>query len=109
MLSLVTREASPLPVSPLPWHLSFHLIDPLPIKSEPSGRLGMYNDKFLTACSDGVSFSYSSYKWPVRSVEKLPPYKATKLKNPVLVIGNMVRVSCFWINLSHDLILTIPG
>lgn len=34
---------------------------------------------------------YEEYGWPVRSVEQLPPYTPTKLKYPVLVIGNTVR------------------
>lgn len=34
------------------------------------------------------SLGYNSYKWPVRSVERLPPYTPAKLKIPVLVIGN---------------------
>lgn len=40
--------------------------------------------------SDRHSFSYGSYGWPVRSVERLPPYSPAKLKTPVLVIGNTV-------------------
>jgi len=45
---------------------------------------------FLRMLSDN-NLSYTSYKWPVRSVERLPPYTSTQLKNPVLVIGNTVR------------------
>ena len=37
------------------------------------------------------SLRYISYKWPARSVERLPPYTAATLKNPVLVIGNPDR------------------
>jgi hypothetical protein len=33
-----------------------------------------------------------SYSWPIRSVEQLPPYTPAKLKIPVLVIGNTVRL-----------------
>lgn len=29
-----------------------------------------------------------NFGWPVRSVERLPPFDFSKLKNPVLVIGN---------------------
>ena len=43
--------------------------------------------------SDSISFSYSSYDWPVRSVEQLSPYTPAKLKIPVLIIGNTVRAS----------------
>ena len=39
------------------------------------------------------SLSYDSYKWPVRSVERLPAFDLKPLKNPVLVIGNSVRPS----------------
>jgi len=46
---------------------------------------------FLMIYSDGSLFSYISYGWPVRSVERLPPYSPAKLKIPVLVIGNTVR------------------
>ena len=31
---------------------------------------------------------YTGYKWPVRSVESLPPFRLQKLRNQVLVIGN---------------------
>lgn len=41
----------------------------------------------MSACS------YTSYGWPVRSVERLPPYSPKRLRNPVLVIGNSVRTS----------------
>jgi len=34
------------------------------------------------------SLGYSTYNWPVRSVERVPPYSPKKLKIPVLVIGN---------------------
>ena len=34
-----------------------------------------------------------TFGWPVRSVERLPPFDLSKLKNPVLVIGNTVRRS----------------
>jgi len=40
---------------------------------------------------DDDNLSYISFKWPVRSIERLPPYTRTKLKTPVLVIGNMAR------------------
>ena len=61
------------------------------MKSELSGHLGKWSDNFSETRSDSAPFSYSSYDWPVRSVERLPPYTAAKLKYPVLVIGNMVR------------------
>jgi len=61
------------------------------IKSELSGLSGTHKTiSFLRMLSDG-NFSYVSYKWPTRSVERLPPYTPAKLKNPVLVIGNTVR------------------
>ena len=47
---------------------------------------------FIGAHSNNVPLSYTSYGWPVRSVEQLPPYSPKKLKVPVLVIGNSVRV-----------------
>ncbi|KAF9782870.1 hypothetical protein BJ322DRAFT_180338 [Thelephora terrestris] len=31
---------------------------------------------------------YMGYKWPARSVERLPPYQHQKLRNQILVIGN---------------------
>ena len=58
--------------------------------------------------SDSVLLSYNSYNWPVRSVEQLPPYTPAKLKIPVLVIGNTVRVSSLRVDLSHNLTFTIP-
>ena len=62
------------------------------MKSELFGHLGMCrSDNFSEMGSDSAPFSYSSYDWPVHSVERLPPYTAAKLKYPVLVIGNMVR------------------
>jgi hypothetical protein len=48
---------------------------------------------FLRLRSDNRLFSYSSYGWPVRSVERLPPFSLKQLKHPVLVIGNTVRAS----------------
>ena len=67
------------------------LIDTPRIKSEPCGLLGTHKMMgFPRICSDN-SPSYISYKWPVRSVERLPPYTSTQLKVPVLVIGNTVR------------------
>ena len=32
--------------------------------------------------------AHMGYKWPVRSVEPLPPFRLHKLRNQVLVIGN---------------------
>jgi hypothetical protein len=31
---------------------------------------------------------YTGYKWPARSVERLPPFRRQKLRNQILVIGN---------------------
>ena len=31
---------------------------------------------------------YMGYKWPVRSVERLPPFRLQKIRNEVLVMGN---------------------
>jgi len=31
---------------------------------------------------------YTGYKWPTRSVERLPPFRPQKLRNQILVIGN---------------------
>lgn len=45
----------------------------------------------LWVYSDGGLPSYISYKWPVRSVERLPPFSPKELKNPVLVMGSTVR------------------
>ena len=62
-----------------------------PTKSERSGLLGTHKMMcFLRMRSDN-DLSYVSYKWPTRTVERLPPYTSAQLKNPVLVIGNTVR------------------
>ena len=31
---------------------------------------------------------YMGYKWPIRSVERLPPFRRQKLRNRILVLGN---------------------
>ena len=31
---------------------------------------------------------YLGYKWPARSVERLPPFRPQKLRNKILVLGN---------------------
>ena len=31
---------------------------------------------------------HMGYKWPTRSVERLPPFRHQKLRNQILVIGN---------------------
>jgi hypothetical protein len=68
------------------------LLTPPRTKSEPSGTLGTRGRKdFLKRYSDDSQSSYTSYGWPTRSVERLPPYSPNKLKNPVLLIGNTVR------------------
>jgi len=33
---------------------------------------------------------YMGYKWPARSVERLPPFRRQKLRNQVLVMGSSV-------------------
>ena len=43
--------------------------------------------------SDDSSSRHSAYGWPVRSVERLPPFSPKQLRHPVLVIGNTVRAS----------------
>jgi len=47
---------------------------------------------FLRMHSDDSLISYTSYGWPVRSVEQLTPYVPKKLANPVLLVGNTVRI-----------------
>ena len=46
---------------------------------------------YLLVTRSDDSLSYIAYGWPVRSIEQLPPFNLTQLKNPVLVIGNSVR------------------
>ena len=48
---------------------------------------------FLGVHSNSGVLSYTLYGWPVRSVERVPPYCPKKLKIPVFVIGNTVRAS----------------
>lgn len=43
-----------------------------------------------THMSDFPLCSYN-FGWPVRTVERLPPLDLSRVKNPVLVIGNTVR------------------
>lgn len=31
---------------------------------------------------------YTGYRWPTRSVERLPPFRRQKLRNRILVMGN---------------------
>lgn len=52
----------------------------------------MYKKKRKRVHSDNSLPSYDLYGWPVRSVERLPPYSPKQLKYPVLLIGNTVRV-----------------
>ena len=59
--------------------------------------------------SDDCFLSYNSYRWPVRSVERVPPFNPTALKTPVLVIGNSVRTFPYpGIKPSHNLTTAIP-
>jgi hypothetical protein len=72
----------------------FFLLIPFRIKSEPSGVLGTcMRKRFLRNCTDNSLLSYTSFKWPIHSVEQLPSYSPQKLKNPVLIIGNSVRTA----------------
>ena len=48
------------------------------------------SNHFLRMRSDD-RLSYTSYGWPIRSVEKLTPYVPKKLTHPVLLVGNTVR------------------
>jgi hypothetical protein len=81
-------------------HLFFSLI-PFGIKSEPSGLMGKCMRKcFPRNYPDNSLLSYTSYKWPARSVEQLPSYSPRKLKNPVLIIGNSVRTA-YPLNRNH--------
>ena len=58
-----------------------------------SGEFGTYEGcHFLRLHFNDDLLSYNSYGWPVRTVERLPEYNPAKLKNPVLVIGNSVRL-----------------
>ena len=61
-------------------------------KSEPSGISGTSGrGHFPTLVSHEHLHSYGSPRWPVRSVERLPPFTPPEqLKYPVLVIGNLV-------------------
>lgn len=52
--------------------------------------------------SDLTLLSYNLYGWPVRSVERLPPFSSKQLKNPVLVMGSTVRTSYPWLELNPD-------
>ena len=58
--------------------------------------------------SDSILSRYSTYNWPVRSVERVPPYSPKKLKTPVLVIGNTVRAFHPMIDLFRNLTFMIP-
>ena len=79
------------------------------IKSEPCGLLGMCKRRSsLGAHSDDSLISYSSYGWPVRSVERLPPFNSKQLKHPVLVIGNTVRTPPPRTKPSRGLTASIP-
>ena len=76
-------------------------------KSEPSGILGTCKKiYFLRVHSDNSTYSYRWYKWPVSSVERLPPPSPKQLKIPVLVIGNSVRAFHSQTNLSRSLTTT---
>ena len=37
-----------------------------------------------------AQIGYMGYKWPTRSVERLPPFRHQKLRNKILVMGNTV-------------------
>ena len=50
-------------------------------------------EHFLGIHADNSFLSYNMYGWPVRSVERLPPFSPKQLKNPVLVMGTSVRAS----------------
>ena len=88
----ITREVTPTCKSLLSRSLCSSA-DPSPAKSEPCGARGTHQRNFIRVCSDDI-FSLSrsfTYGWPIRSVERLPPYSPKQLKYPVLVIGNTVR------------------
>jgi len=89
-----TQEVTPTCEFRVIYLVSIHGTDPSPIKLGLSGVLGTHEGcHFMRMHSNDSFLSYNSYGWPVRTVEKLPPYNPTKLKNPVLVIGNSVRLS----------------
>lgn len=72
----------------------FFFIDLPSTKSELSGTMGMYRRSIPWVHCDESPHRYTSYGWPVRSVERLPPFTPDQLKNPVLVIGNSVSTCC---------------
>jgi hypothetical protein len=105
----VTREVTPTCEFPIVRScLCVPLTHPQ-IKLEPCGLLGTCKRRhFLGAHSDSSPLSYSSYGWPVRSVERLPPFSSKQLKYPVLVIGNTVRTPPPRAKPSRGLTVSIP-
>ena len=92
MQSWRPREKSRQQVSRYHPRVSVRFGDPSSIKWVLSGRLGKREGKrFEGARSESTFDRYFSYGWPVRTVERLPPYCPKKFKYPVLVIGNTVR------------------
>jgi len=89
ILSWVPLERSLLHVRfPLFVHI-YSFTDRSRMKSELSCLLRTrMRIHFRRTNSDNSHPSYTAYKWPIRSVERLPPYKPTKLKIPVLIVGN---------------------
>ena len=86
-----TREVTPTCEFPIINSRLFDSLNQSQIKLEHFGQSGTCGRKYLRREDSDSHFSYSTHKWPVRSVERLPPYTPAKLKNPVLVIGNTVR------------------
>ena len=79
------------------------------IKSEPSGPMGTHkSDQFPRMHPDDSLLSYTSYGWPIRSVEQLTPYVPKKLANPVLLVGNTVRAFRSQTDSFMSLTTTIP-
>ena len=88
-----TRKITPTCTSPIVGSYPFVSLTPFRIKSDPSGLLCTCKRKpFLRNHADDGPLRYGSYGWPTCSVEQLPSYNPQKLKNPVLIIGNRVRI-----------------
>ena len=92
-----------------PLHSTIRFTDTPRTKSEPSGLLGTCKSaQFPRIRSDNSLLSYTSYGWPVRSVEQVPPPNPKQLKVPVLIIGNTVRAPHSRTDLPRSLTTTIP-
>ena len=77
-----------------------HFADQSPIKLGPSGQWSTHKKHLKFLYPNNYILRYDPSGWPVRSVERLPPYSPKQLKYPVLVIGNTVR-AFFVTNLPH--------